>query len=126
MIASLPFAGQGAAQALEDAAVLDHLFSRISRPSQIEAVFTAYDAVRRPRSQAVVDMARKFGRIYAYAEGDMSEKPEGMRRFFKEASAYTNDADLVEQNERAMRLFRQGVDSTANGTNKLVPSLSAG
>ena len=63
--ASMPFSGNGAAQALEDAAVLDHLFSRLTSPSQIEAMFSAYDAVRRPRSQAVVELARKFGRMYA-------------------------------------------------------------
>ena len=66
-------------------------------------------------------MARKFGRIYAYSEGDMYEKPEEMRRFFQEASAYTNNADLVEQNERAMALFQRGVDSTTNGTNGCMP-----
>ncbi len=55
----------------------------------------------------------------------MSEKPAEMRRFFKEASAYTNSADLVEQNERAMGLFRRRIDSTTNGTKKFVPSHSA-
>jgi hypothetical protein len=70
-------------------------------------------------------MARKFGRIYAYSEGDMYEKPDDMRRFFKEASAYTNNADLVEQNERAMALFHEGLESTTNGCNGCVPSRSA-
>lgn len=82
--AALPFAGNGAAQALEDAAVLDCLFGAVvdsgnqwrgrrrggalRRKAMIEDALLAYDHVRRPRSQAVVDMARKFGRIYAYAE----------------------------------------------------------
>ena len=89
-------------------------------------MFNGYDSVRRPRSQAVVDMARKFGRIYAYSESDMHQKPEEMRRFFKEASAYTNNADLMEQNERAMAMFRKGVESATNGTNGYMPSLSTG
>ncbi|KAK7751247.1 hypothetical protein SLS62_006792 [Diatrype stigma] len=78
--AALPFAGNGAAQALEDAAVLDCLFGAVvgadddgghrrrRKAMMIEDVLLAYDHVRRPRSQAVVDIARKFGRIYAYAE----------------------------------------------------------
>ncbi|KAK4204625.1 hypothetical protein QBC40DRAFT_345360 [Triangularia verruculosa] len=100
--ASLPFAGNGAAQALEDAAVLDHLFGRVKQPSQIEAALGAYDAVRRPRSQAVVDLARKFGRVYAFAEGDIHEDPEKVRDFFTLAGQFTNEADLLKQNEDAM------------------------
>lgn len=113
--ASLPFAGQGAAQALEDTAVLDHLFARLTSPTQVEALFSAYDSLRRPRSQAVVDMARKFGRVYAYSEGDLHEQPETMRAFFKESSAYTNNADLNKQNEDAMSLFVNAIEKTANG-----------
>lgn len=83
--ASLPFAGNGAAQALEDSAVLSHLFSVIS-PSredgvdvgtQIELALEAYDTVRRPRSQKVVDLARQYGRVYAYAE-KTEDCPEGL------------------------------------------------
>ena len=97
--AALPFAGNGAAQALEDAAVLDCLFGALASSGcaddvgggggngdksdgdgddgnqeraqayeAIEDALLAFDHVRRPRSQAVVDLARKFGRIYAYAE----------------------------------------------------------
>ena len=90
--AALPFAGNGAAQALEDAAVLDCLFGALASSGvggggggddddgsgqtyeAIEDVLLAFDYVRRPRSQAVVDLARKFGRIYAYAE-DGSKPP---------------------------------------------------
>lgn len=107
--ASLPFAGNGAAQALEDAAVLDHLFSRVLQPGRIEDALSAYDAVRRPRSQAVVDLARKFGRVYAYAEGDIHEDPDKLRDFFTLAGQFTNEADLREQNEDAMKKFEDGV-----------------
>lgn len=68
-------------EALEDAAVLDCLFGAVAdvddrrrRPKAIQDALLAYDYVRRPRSQAVVDIARKFGRIFAYAE-DGSKKP---------------------------------------------------
>ena len=83
--AALPFAGNGAAQALEDAAVLDCLLGAVVDRGQggrrrqrkaIEDALAAYDYVRRPRSQAVVDIARKFGRIYAYAE-------DGSKRTFR-------------------------------------------
>lgn len=107
--ASMPYAGNGAAQALEDVAVLDHLFSKLESVDQIRAVFEAYDAVRRPRSQEVVDLARKFGRVYAYAEPTVENTPEAMGKFFGSASKLTNEFDLQRQNEEAMEIFSKPV-----------------
>lgn len=103
--ASLPFAGNGAAQALEDSAVLVALFSRLRAPRDIEKALTCYDVVRRERSQKVVDLARKFGRAYAYAEDGMHESPEKMKRFFREMSRFTNEFDVAGQNQEAVELF---------------------
>ncbi|KAI0134594.1 hypothetical protein BJ170DRAFT_206775 [Xylariales sp. AK1849] len=115
--ASLPFAGNGAAQALEDASTLNAVFSRVTRPGQIMPALQAFDVVRRPRSQAVVDMARKFGRVYAYAEDGMHEDPERMKRFFGEMAAFTNQFDVKGQNAEAVELFEQLVymDGEADG-----------
>ncbi|KAK0649287.1 hypothetical protein B0T16DRAFT_445105 [Cercophora newfieldiana] len=107
--ASLPFAGNGAAQALEDAAVLDHLFGLVRQVSRVEAALTAYDAVRRPRSQAVVNLARAFGRVYAYAEGDIHENPQKMREFFAGAALFTNEADLKKQNDEAVKTYESSI-----------------
>jgi salicylate hydroxylase len=113
--ASMPFAGNGAAQALEDSAVLDHLFSEIREVSQIPAAFQAFDTVRRPRSQHVVDLARQFGRVYAYAEDGMHEDPARMKQFFAGAAAFTNNADLQRQNDDAMDLFKAAVTGEVKG-----------
>ncbi|EMC95131.1 hypothetical protein BAUCODRAFT_35123 [Baudoinia panamericana UAMH 10762] len=113
--ASMPFAGNGAAQALEDAAVLDYLFSKVTDTAQIEAAFSAYDTTRRPRSQEVVDLARKFGRVYAYAEDGMHNDPTKMKQFFAGAAAFTNNADLQKQNDDAMGLFESAVKGGADG-----------
>jgi salicylate hydroxylase len=88
------------------------MFSAISTPEQLPIAFAAYDAVRRPRSQAVVDLARKFGRVYAYAEADMLNRPEKMRSFFKDAAAFTNDFDLRKQNDDAMILMQKWLRET--------------
>jgi salicylate hydroxylase len=113
--ASMPYAGNGAAQALEDVAVLDYLFSKADSPSQVEAVLSSYDATRRPRSQAVVDLARKFGRIYAYAEDGMHNDPARLKQFFAGAAAFTNNADLQKQNEDAMMLYEAIIREMENG-----------
>ncbi|KAI2621761.1 FAD/NAD(P)-binding domain-containing protein [Hypoxylon sp. NC1633] len=103
--ASLPFAGNGAAQALEDAAVLDGLLAHVERPTQLGRALRAFDAARRPRSQAVVDLARRFGRVYAYAEDGMHEDPARMKAFFAEMASFTNEFDVRGQNEAAVKAF---------------------
>ncbi|KAI0405193.1 hypothetical protein F4802DRAFT_614868 [Xylaria palmicola] len=105
--ASLPFAGNGAAQALEDAAVLDALLGRARGAGEVAAALCVFGAVRRPRSQAVVELARRFGRVYAFAEDGMHEDPGRMRAFFAETAALTNDFDVARQNEEAVGLFER-------------------
>ncbi|KAJ8690578.1 hypothetical protein PTI98_011995 [Pleurotus ostreatus] len=48
----LPYRAQGAAMAIEDAAVLGNLFSRISCKSEIGALSRAYQSIRHPRTTA--------------------------------------------------------------------------
>ncbi|KAB5559597.1 hypothetical protein GE09DRAFT_1220275 [Coniochaeta sp. 2T2.1] len=129
--ASLPFAGNGAAQALEDAAVLCHVFRElhaadtnvirvmdavgrmVEKKDLIHAIMHAYNHVRLPRSQAVVDLARKFGRMYAYAEDGLHEDPQKMKAFFADAARFTNDFDIDGQNTQASVAFRSFIDSKA-------------
>ncbi|ODN69526.1 FAD-dependent monooxygenase [Methylobrevis pamukkalensis] len=58
--AMLPFAAQGGAMAIEDAAVLA---MELARHAPAEAI-AAYVAARRPRVAAVAALARRNGRIY--------------------------------------------------------------
>ncbi|KAF4552729.1 FAD-binding domain-containing protein 13 [Elsinoe fawcettii] len=147
---SLPFAGQGAAQAIEDAAVLSALFRELAPPtastppsptrrdsassfssfssdaedddhpsssstSLLPHLLAAYDATRRPRSQKVVEIARDFGRLYAFAMPGYGDDPDKMRGFFGKMAAFTNNADLQGQNEEARRRFRELVSMEEGG-----------
>ncbi|MFG2644982.1 FAD-dependent monooxygenase [Streptomyces sp. NPDC048370] len=58
--AMTPNLGQGACQALEDAVVLA---SALTQGPDVDTALSAYDAERRPRSQAVTVAARKAGRM---------------------------------------------------------------
>ncbi|ETS82717.1 hypothetical protein PFICI_04593 [Pestalotiopsis fici W106-1] len=62
--ASTPWMGAGAGMALEDAMVLGKLIANITSPDDIAAAFQAYDAIRRPRCQKVVDTSRDTGRLF--------------------------------------------------------------
>ncbi|KAK3496221.1 hypothetical protein B0T13DRAFT_448645 [Neurospora crassa] len=111
--AALPFAGNGAAQALEDAAVLAHLFRTYVRtPEMAETALWAYERVRMARSQRVVEMAREYGRVYSFNpiryRGQwvkLHEKPEVMMQWFRQQAAYTNEHDVAFQNKWAGQVF---------------------
>lgn len=63
----LQYAGQGAAQALEDAYALTTAYEKHG-PSKIDAVFHDYEQKRIPRSSNVVQFARDIG-TFAHHDG---------------------------------------------------------
>ncbi|KAG8531207.1 uncharacterized protein KY384_004565 [Bacidia gigantensis] len=66
--AMTPFAGQGVAQGLEDVLVLEKLLGTLTdndKALDIERVLSAYDKVRRPRSQDIVKLSRETGQLFA-------------------------------------------------------------
>jgi salicylate hydroxylase len=65
----LPFAAQGAAMAIEDAAVLAKSLNQIQKPGgpNIPAALKHYESLRRPRVLRVLRTARQQGRIYHLA-----------------------------------------------------------
>ena len=65
----LQYAGQGAAQALEDAFSLVKAY-RKHGPSKMETVFREYEQERIPRSSKVVQFARDIG-TFAHQDGEM-------------------------------------------------------
>ena len=59
----LPHAGQGAAQALEDAVVLGSSLRDVDNQSAIEGALRHYERLRIPRTRAVVALARRNARM---------------------------------------------------------------
>jgi salicylate hydroxylase len=59
--AMLPFAAQGGAMAIEDAEVLA---SALTAERDVATALAAYEAARKPRVSAIVDLAATNGRIY--------------------------------------------------------------
>ncbi|KAN0094096.1 putative salicylate hydroxylase [Hyaloscypha variabilis] len=62
--ASSPSQAAGAGQGLEDALVLSRLLGLVESADQLDAAFQAYDAVRRPRAQNVVQQSLEVGTAY--------------------------------------------------------------
>ncbi|CAL1707345.1 unnamed protein product [Somion occarium] len=77
----LPYRAQGAAMAIEDAAVLGNLFSHLSHPSQIHPLLEAYQSLRLKRTADTQASSRDNQRIFHLPDGPEQEKrDEEMRR----------------------------------------------
>ncbi|KAF8859301.1 FAD/NAD(P)-binding domain-containing protein [Acephala macrosclerotiorum] len=104
--ATMPFNGQGAAQSIEDAALLTALFAHVRELDQlVERALTVYDELRRPRTQEVVEISRAFGRMYAFAEEGVGDDLDKMRAILGAGAKYTNDVDLKGLNEEVVKRF---------------------
>lgn len=112
--ATFPFNGQGAAQAIEDAAVLNALFKEATRLEEVEAALRAYDEVRRPRSQKVAALSRQFGRMYAFIEPGVGRDLDKTRGILGAGAVFTNNVDLDAQNEAAVSAFKAAVEGMRN------------
>lgn len=103
--ATAPHAGNGAAQAIEDAAVLTGVFSHVTSNDQVDAALKAFDQIRRPRSQKVVEITRQFGRLYSQDEDERDI--ESMRSQMKVGGMYTNGVDMDAQVQAAVWMFKE-------------------
>lgn len=70
---ALPFLGQGANQAIEDAAVLAGCL-RDARPGTIPAALNRYETIRKPRTTAVQQKSRANSKIFHLADGDQQHE----------------------------------------------------
>lgn len=106
--ASTPHNGAGAGMAIEDAYTLSNLigdvFTSRTGPAGIEKAFEAYDRVRRPRTQRLVDTSRESSILYDFElEGDDLEAIEkNMRR----RMGWIWDYDLEKELERAREIMK--------------------
>ncbi|KAI0122334.1 FAD/NAD(P)-binding domain-containing protein [Daldinia grandis] len=103
--ATAPHAGNGAAQAIEDAAVLAGVFAEVKSKDDIPAALKAFDQIRRPRSQKIVDITRQFGILYSLDEEERDIL--SMESQLREGGVYTNEVDMNAQVEAAVSVFKR-------------------
>ena len=77
---TLPHLAQGAAQAIEDAAVLGVVLSRIpdTSPESINKALRVYESVRKERAETLVELAAASGRDLHLGEGAAKEERDKM------------------------------------------------
>ncbi|KAM3065984.1 hypothetical protein ACMFMG_009795 [Clarireedia jacksonii] len=108
--ASTPHQGAGAGQAIEDSFVLSNLLGDISDAQDLEKVFHAYDAVRRPRSQKVVTTSRDAAAIYEFENEELGMDLQKIRERLERRFRWIWGEDLPAQLERAREIIRGKVE----------------
>ena len=68
--ASSPNQAAGAGQGLEDALVLSKVLGLVKSANELDAALEAYDSIRRPRAQKVVQESKDVGDIYFLTHPD--------------------------------------------------------
>jgi salicylate hydroxylase len=108
--ATTPHQGAGASQCIEDALILSRTFGLIESGSQkdIEKVFRAYDAVRRPRSQKVIDTSNSMSAIASLEGKDTGDDLDSIRESLKNRFSWLWHADLEGFIEEAKRVYHSG------------------
>jgi len=76
----LPYLGQGAAQAIEDAAMLGILFLECQNILQLPDVLAIYESLRKQRAMEVRQRSREMGDINSYPEGQIQIEREKQLR----------------------------------------------
>ena len=109
--AATPFQGAGAGQAIEDALVMEKLLGKVKEESHFVNAFSAFDAVRRPRTQKVVTTSREAGEVFTMKGEGVGEDLEKMRESIETRMDWIWGRDLKGENAEALRLFEESIEN---------------
>ncbi|KAI9659521.1 MAG: hypothetical protein M1821_001780 [Bathelium mastoideum] len=105
--ATTPFQGQGAGQAIEDAFVLESLFAKVDTPEKATMAFQAYDRIRRPRSQRVVQTSREAGELCALRLPNVMDSPEALKENIEWRMDWMWHRDIASERDEAMIIYNK-------------------
>ncbi|KAI6083844.1 FAD/NAD(P)-binding domain-containing protein [Hypoxylon rubiginosum] len=97
-----PYQGAGGGLAIEDAFILGNLLSTISSATQLEAAFKAFDMVRRPRCQKVIDTSRASGQLLSGQTPDVGVDAEKMATEMDVLFGHIDALDLQAHKQAAL------------------------
>jgi len=89
----LPYRAQGAAIAVEDAAVLGALLSHVSSLAQVPALLQAYQDLRLPRASTTQDSSRLNQKIFHLPDGPAQRARDEAMRAAMAAELEDDDSD---------------------------------
>jgi salicylate hydroxylase len=109
--ASTPHLGAGAGMAIEDSAVLTQLLAAVASAPELMHAFSAYDAVRRSRSQGVIrSSSENLSRLRRIATAEGEELVRLQEETYRQFGQIGN-FDLQESLDSAMSMFHNSRNS---------------
>ncbi len=102
-----PWQGSGASLTIEDAMILRTLLASIRLPEQLDAALRAYDEVRRPRTQRIVESSRATGMIMSGRGEGIGVNAEKMREGLKERWEFIYDFDIGSHQADALAALKR-------------------
>lgn len=109
--ASTPHNGAGAGQAIEDALVMGRALALVRENGNIPRAFTAFDRVRRPRSQRQVREANKAGWLYDLQDPEIGADWDRLKERLAVKQKWIWEHDLEADVEEVERVYRGEVSS---------------
>ncbi|KAF2845048.1 salicylate 1-hydroxylase-like protein [Plenodomus tracheiphilus IPT5] len=101
--ASTPHQGAGAGMCIEDSYILSQLLSKCRSKGDMEKAFAAYDLVRRPRSQMLVQTSREAGMLWDFEGEGVGDDLNALQQNAQERMAWIWDYDISEDLSVARR-----------------------
>ena len=105
--AMTPWQGSGAGQAIEDAMILEAVLREVQTPDQLEAAWQAYDAVRRPRTQHIVESSRLTGQLISGRGPGVGLDMDRLRAALAPRWEFIYGLDMKEHKEDALAAFKK-------------------
>ncbi|KAF2760925.1 FAD/NAD(P)-binding domain-containing protein, partial [Pseudovirgaria hyperparasitica] len=99
--ATTPHQGAGGGMAMEDAFILGNLLSDFRDPKDYEAVFKAYDEVRRPRTQSLIVSGHEAGGLISFMGKGVGDDMDKFEDAVREGYFWIWHFDLEGDLERA-------------------------
>ena len=112
--ATTPFQGAGAGQAIEDALVLSTLIRRVQCLHDIEPALAAYNTIRMPRTQRVVQTSRDAMKLFAFTDGTINDNVEKWKQTWNGRMDWIWDIDLRVHVADALEIYRQKSQDNRN------------
>ncbi|KAI1260714.1 salicylate hydroxylase [Xylariaceae sp. FL1019] len=105
--AMTPWQGAGAGLAIEDAMILGALLSQVKSADDILKAFKAFDAVRRPRCQRIIDSSRETGQIMCGRHPEVSLNTREMKEALEDKWEFILGLDMDLHQQDALETMRQ-------------------
>ncbi|KAK4498759.1 hypothetical protein PRZ48_009269 [Zasmidium cellare] len=104
--APVPWQGSGGGQSAEDAVILSTLLSKISKKEEITAALEAYDQVRRPRCQAIIDSSYEVGLLATGSKPGVELDVEKLRAEMKHKWDHILPYDITTAKPQALETMK--------------------